>query len=89
MGDFPIQGFTMCGEDKVFWPAQAEIINKECVQLTSEKVPKPTAVRYAWAPAPESSLLNSSLVPAFPFRTDDFEVGHYFDLAEFQKKKAK
>ena len=84
-----IQGFTLCGEDKVFWPAQAEIINKECVQLSSEKVPKPTAVRYAWGPAPESSLLNSSLVPAFPFRTDDFEVGHYFDLAEFQKKKAK
>ena len=36
------------------------------------EVPKPVAVRYAWADNPECNLINEAGLPASPFRTDDW-----------------
>ena len=36
----------------------------------SPSVPKPAAVRYAWADNPECNLCNKEGLPASPFRTD-------------------
>jgi sialate O-acetylesterase len=33
-------------------------------------VPKPVAVRYAWAKTPDVNLFNKEGLPATPFRTD-------------------
>jgi sialate O-acetylesterase len=39
--------------------------------VTSPQVPKPTAVRYAWADNPDGcNLYNREGLPAAPFRTD-------------------
>jgi sialate O-acetylesterase len=70
-------GFTACGADKVFHPALAEITGKNTVRVTCADVAVPVAVRYAWAPAPDCNLVNSDGLPASPFRTDDFDTGHY------------
>jgi len=64
-------GFTICGEDKKFHPARAEIVGDKVV-VTCDAVAKPVAVRYGWAQHPVVNLYNKAGLPASPFRTDDF-----------------
>lgn len=68
-----LEGFAICGEDKVWVWAYAKI-DGEKVIVTSEKVPNPVAVRYAWADNPTCNLANADGLPASPFRTDDFPL---------------
>jgi sialate O-acetylesterase len=69
----PPRGFFIAGKDRVYSPAQARI-EGETVVLTSEKVSSPVAVRYAFQNAPSGlNLTNDSGLPAFPFRTADFQ----------------
>lgn len=70
-----LEGFTVCGEDKKFVPAEAKIVG-DTVEVTAKGVDKPTAVRFAWAnfPKPEPNLFNKDGLPAVPFRTDDFPL---------------
>jgi sialate O-acetylesterase len=66
-----LQGFAIAGEDKKFHWADA-VIEKDAVVLSSPKVKKPVAVRYAWAPThPWANLFNKDGLPALPFRTDE------------------
>ncbi|MEZ0296697.1 MAG: acetyl esterase, partial [Candidatus Methylacidiphilales bacterium] len=69
--DSELQGFYICGEDKVWKWAQAKV-DGESVVVWSSEVPKPIAVRYAWADNPTCNLYNGAGFPAIPFRTDDF-----------------
>ncbi|MEM4248640.1 MAG: sialate O-acetylesterase, partial [Candidatus Nanoarchaeia archaeon] len=70
----PLSGFTIAGEDRKFKNAKAEIISENEVAVWNEEVPEPKAVRYAWANNPQSAnLYNKEGLPAFPFRTDDWE----------------
>ena len=72
--DGPLQWFEVAGEDKVFAPAAA-VIEGDTVVVSSEKVPHPVAVRYAWANYPFGcNLYNKAGLPAAPFRTDDWDV---------------
>jgi sialate O-acetylesterase len=63
-------GFAVAGEDRVFHWAKAEIRRVREVHLTCEAVAEPVAVRYGWADYPVINLINSSSLPASPFRTD-------------------
>lgn len=65
----PLSGFAIAGKDGSFAPADARIEGSTVV-VSSPQVPAPTAVRYAWASYPETSLYNNAGLPAFPFRTD-------------------
>ena len=67
-----LAGFAIAGEDKKFVWADAKI-DGETVVVSSPKVEKPAAVRYAWADNPEVSLYNKAGLPASPFRTDDWD----------------
>ena len=67
----PLVGFTICGKDKVFHNAVAEIAG-ETVVVSSDKVEAPVAVRYGWANHPICNLYNGAGLPASPFRTDEF-----------------
>ncbi len=72
--DSIIYGFEVAGEDQVFYPAEAQIINNEIIAY-SEKVTKPVAIRYAWADnSLNSNLFNKSGFPAEPFRSDRWEL---------------
>ena len=66
-----LEGFAVCGEDKKWVWADAKI-HGNTVVVSSDKVPAPVAVRYAWADNPTCNLYNSAGLPASPFRTDDF-----------------
>jgi sialate O-acetylesterase len=67
-----ITGFAIAGADKKFYWANASI-EKNMIIVHSDKVPKPKAVRYAWADNPACNLINSEGLPAIPFRTDDWK----------------
>lgn len=66
-----VLGFSVAGEDKKFYWADAKIEGNEIV-VQSENVKNPVAVRYGWANNPEVNLYNDSQLPAVPFRTDDW-----------------
>ena len=68
-----MQGFAIAGEDKVFHTATA-IIEGGDIVAASKAVPKPVAVRYAWATNPRCNLYNKAGLPASPFRTDSWEL---------------
>ncbi|MCE9531989.1 MAG: sialate O-acetylesterase [Planctomycetes bacterium] len=67
----PLTGFAICGKDKVFKEAKAEIVG-ETVVVSAEGVADPIAVRYGWANHPILNLFNREGLPASPFRTDEF-----------------
>lgn len=67
-------GFAVCGEDKVWQWAKGKVLGNDKVELTCEQVPKPVAVRYAWATNPVCNLTSKEGLPLTPFRTDDFEM---------------
>lgn len=68
------RGFAICGEDKVWHPATGRIAGTNKIEVTSDKVAKPIAVRYAWADNPVCNLATMQGLPVTPFRTDDFEM---------------
>jgi len=65
-------GFAIAGEDRRFVWGRARIIAENQVEVWHEAVPKPAAVRYAWADNPVCNLQSSEGLPATPFRTDDW-----------------
>lgn len=69
----PLTWFTIAGDDRVFYPADAVIAGQD-VLVASEKVPTPVAVRFAWDKLAEPNLENGAGLPAFAFRTDDWPV---------------
>jgi sialate O-acetylesterase len=66
-----LRGFLLCGADKKFHRAEARIEGDKVV-VTSDQVPAPIAVRYAWERNPECNLCNREGLPASPFRSDAF-----------------
>ena len=69
-----VKGFAICGADKVWEWATAKIVGQDRVEVTSDKVPSPIAVRYAWADNPVCNLYSADGLPVTPFRTDDFDM---------------
>ncbi|MBT4820916.1 MAG: hypothetical protein HON70_34725, partial [Lentisphaerae bacterium] len=87
--DGALRTFAVCGADQVFHPATAEITGADTIRISCPEVAEPVAVRYAWEPFPDCSLFNSDELPASPFRTDDFEVGHYLPLKPYLERRKK
>lgn len=71
--DGALKGFAICGDDKKFVWAKAEIVGNTVV-VSSPEVAKPVAVRYGWVDCPVVNLWNKDGLPASPFRTDDFPL---------------
>jgi sialate O-acetylesterase len=65
--------FEIAGEDKVFYPASAKIVNYKNVFVKSDKVLNPVAVRYAWNNWVMCTLYKANLLPVSSFRTDVWE----------------
>jgi sialate O-acetylesterase len=67
-----LRRFAIAGEDRNWEWADARIVD-DTVVLGSPQVPKPVAVRYAYASNPDgANLYNREGLPASPFRTDDW-----------------
>jgi len=68
-----ISGFIIAGEDRVFHHANAQIINDNTVEVWSDQVENPVAVRYNWAHDPIGNLITREQpLILTPFRTDDW-----------------
>lgn len=67
-----VDGFAVAGNDHKWVWADAKITGKDQVEVHSEKVAEPVAVRYAWADNPVCNLYNTAGLPVTPFRTDDW-----------------
>lgn len=72
-GTYDVKGFAVCGEDKVWQWATGKIVGENKVEVASDKVSAPVAVRYAWADNPVCNLFSNEGLPVTPFRTDDFQ----------------
>ena len=68
-----LEGFEIAGEDRVFYPAQAKIVNRSEIHVINGDVADPVAVRYAWRNWTNGSLYGGNLLPVSSFRTDDWE----------------
>jgi sialate O-acetylesterase len=66
-------GFAIAGADQKFVLAQAKI-DGATVVVSSPDVPNPVAVRYDWANLTQANLYNKELLPALPFRTDNWDA---------------
>jgi sialate O-acetylesterase len=66
------RGFAIAGSDRKFVRAQAKVTGPSTIEVWSDKVPEPVAVRYAWANNPVCNLYSAAGLPATPFRTDDW-----------------
>ena len=65
-------GFTIADSSKTFVDAQARILADGRIEVWSETVSNPVAVRYAWADNPVCNMYSAPGLPLTPFRTDDF-----------------
>lgn len=67
-----VEGFEVCGDDHKFVKAQAKSTGRE-IELISEEVKTPIAVRYCFHNFEISTIGGASGLPLVPFRTDQFE----------------
>jgi sialate O-acetylesterase len=73
--DGELKRFEIAGDDKKWQWANAKIESTDTVVVSSDLVPNPVAVRYAWASNPVgANLANSAGLPASIFRTDDWPL---------------
>lgn len=70
-----LEGFEIAGADKKFYPAKAKIVGRtNTVEVWSEEVAQPVAVRYAFRNyVGNITLRNTFGLSAFPFRTDTWD----------------
>ncbi|MFM8578987.1 MAG: sialate O-acetylesterase [Planctomycetaceae bacterium] len=66
------RGFTIAGEDRVFRVAKAKILPDGRIEVSSDAVANPVAVRYAWSDNPVCNMYSGAGLPLTPFRTDSF-----------------
>lgn len=83
----PPREFQLAGVDQVFKPAEATIEGAEVI-VKSPEVPKPVAVRYAFAQSPRVNLQNENGLPVAPFRSDDWMVPGQEAVAQKLAEKA-
>ena len=73
----PIVGFEIAGSNKVFYKANAKVIrgyglNRSKLEVSSDSVKNPEAVRYGWKNYLIGNLYNSEGLPASSFRSDNW-----------------
>jgi sialate O-acetylesterase len=66
------RGFAVAGADRKFHRAKAKILGQNQIEVSSDEVADPVAVRYAWADNPVCNLYSAAGLPTTPFRTDDW-----------------
>jgi sialate O-acetylesterase len=66
-----IKGFEVCGADKQYKWAKAQVTADNKILVWSDEVTAPKAVRYAWSDNPDDvNLYNKEMLPAVPFRSE-------------------
>jgi sialate O-acetylesterase len=73
--NYDIRGFEVAGADRRFYPADEALFRWRTNQMLvrSTRVPHPVAVRYCFHDWQPGTLIGGNELPAFPFRTDQWE----------------
>jgi sialate O-acetylesterase len=66
------RGFAIAAGDRKFVWAKAKIVGPATIEVWSDEVSAPSAVRYAWADNPVCNVYSAEGLPLTPFRTDDW-----------------
>jgi sialate O-acetylesterase len=67
------RGFAIAGEDRVWVWAQGRVTGPNTIEVWSDAVQNPVAVRYGWADNPVVNVYSNDGLPLTPFRTDDWK----------------
>ena len=67
-----VRGFAVAGTDQQFVWADARILQDGRIEVSSDRVADPVAVRHGWADNPVVNVFNNAGLPLTPFRTDDW-----------------
>ena len=71
VSDAPLKHFQICGVDRKWQWAEAEITSKDTITVYHKDLKEPTIVRYAWAKnADSANLYNKEGLPASIFTTE-------------------
>jgi len=66
-----LRGFAICGEDRVYMPANARILHGVRVMVWHDDIAQPIGVAYAYSPVPHlATFRNRADLPVLPFRFD-------------------
>jgi len=90
-GKAPIEGFIIAGKDRRWYPAKAQekrVDGTWTIEVWSDLVAEPVAVRYGWANWPTGNLVGSERLPVPTFRTDDWPIVEGVSYSEEAKKTA-
>jgi sialate O-acetylesterase len=68
------RGFAVCGQDRKWVWAEAELVGADKIQVSAASVHVPVAVRYAWNDNPVCNVFSKDGLPLTPFRTDDYPM---------------
>jgi len=88
-GNAEFRGFIIAGADRRWYPAKARhtwFEDKPCIEVTSDLVKDPVAVRYGWASWPEGNLVGRERLPVPVFRTDDWPLPVAYSYNDEVKK---
>jgi sialate O-acetylesterase len=69
-----IKGFTVSGNNQKFVNAKAKILNKNQIEVSTDSIEQPVAVRYGWENNPIVNLYDRVGLPVTPFRTDNWQL---------------
>lgn len=70
-GETELRGFAICGEDRIFYPANARILHGVRVMVWRDDIAEPTSVTYGFSPFPhDATFKNLNDLPVMPFRFD-------------------
>jgi hypothetical protein len=66
-----LRGFSICGQDRVYRPAQAKILHGVRVMVWHDDITEPQGVTYGYNPIPQDATFKSRAdLPVLPFRFD-------------------
>lgn len=90
-GNAEFEGFIIAGEDRRWYPAKAKhtrVDGKWTIEVWSDLVEKPVAVRYGWANWPTGNMVGRERLPLETFRTDDWPIPEGVNHSTDAKKAA-
>jgi sialate O-acetylesterase len=91
-GSAPLEGFIIAGADRRWYPAsgkQTFLDGKNCIEVWSDLVAEPVAVRYGWANWPTGNLVGRERIPVATFRTDDWPIPQGVSYSKEAQQKCK
>ncbi len=68
---FQLSDGTVVNRKLKFVKAEAKLVGKDTIEVSSAQVKQPKFVRFAWHSYSKHNLVNSGDLPAVPFRTDE------------------